>query len=395
MPKQSKKINLAISLLALIISLTLLLYLACQPIREFQIFDTYQGSEISEHHLPVWDDTKKTVVLVADYRGTEIFDLLAPFYLFNATGEANVYIVAANREPIILRKGLFILPHYTFEEFDQNHLRADVIVIPNLSTLEGKSLSPNILRWIRSSYDSTTRVLSVCDGALTAAASGIYDGHLLTTHASDFGIVSKQFDRPRWVQDVGVTQSRHLYSTAGVSHAVEGSLVVIRDLFGASYMRKVMQKINYPYPAPNLSHQSIPISFEHKLAILQKVVFRKNPRIGVWLEEGMSEFELAAVLDTYHRTFPRSIKTYSPANQPVTSRYGLRLIPTGRIEEATLDELYVLASEKNTPLPDMHKAKIVRGQGEKSYIFDDLLASVESAYGKQFLQVVKCLLDYN
>ncbi|MBK5279203.1 MAG: hypothetical protein JJE09_10110 [Bacteroidia bacterium] len=47
--------------------------------------------------------SKKNVFIVADNVGTEMFDMMAPFYLFSSTGEANVYIVAEHRSAIIVK----------------------------------------------------------------------------------------------------------------------------------------------------------------------------------------------------------------------------------------------------------------------------------------------------
>lgn len=245
-----KQINRILSVFGLFYMLVILLVIGCQPIREFQTFDTYRRETTYTQKTPVYDATKKTVVIIADNLGTEIFDLLAPYYLFNATGRANVYILAPDKEAIVLRKGLFIQPHYTFTSFDQEYFKPDLTVIPNLSTMDADSLNPEIISWIRSKHNADNRVLSVCDGSLTAAATGLFDGQPITTHASDLKLVSEQFDKPLWTKDISVTQSGRLYSTAGVSHAVEGSLVVIRDMFGEDCMRKVMKQIHYPYPEP-------------------------------------------------------------------------------------------------------------------------------------------------
>jgi len=383
---------------ALLFCLISFIVIGCQPIREFQSFDQYQGQQSYLQKVPQHDPTRKTVVLVADNRGTEIFDLLAPFYLFNAIGRANVYILAPENKAIILRKGLFILPHDTFTSFDQRGLAPDLIVIPNLSTMEADSLNPEIINWVKTNYQTHTRLLSVCDGAVTAAATGLYDHQPITTHASDFELVSKQFDQPQWVRDVGVTRSGRLYSTAGISHAVDGSLWVIRDMFGDSTAMEVMKKINYPFAESKTDHQSIAISARHKMRILSKVLTTQDPHVGVLLQEGVSEMHLAAVLDTYHRTFPSSIKSYSLDGKPIRSAFGLTLIPTGDLKKKQPDELHVLQPETLDEQALISKGitkRVIRHEAKDSYIFDDLLGKIDDQYGPKFKDVVKVLLDYN
>src|SRR3954471_4624608 len=135
---------------------------------------------------PVLDSTKKTVIIIAENDGTEMFDLMAPFYLFNATEQANVLVVSERKAPILLINSLFILPHYTFSEIDSLHIIPDVIVIPNLTTHLKTPPKASTVSWIKAHYKDSTIILSICDGSATAAATGIYDGRPLTTHASDY-----------------------------------------------------------------------------------------------------------------------------------------------------------------------------------------------------------------
>jgi transcriptional regulator GlxA family with amidase domain len=144
-----------------------------------------------------------------------MFDLLAPFYLFNASEKANVIIVAERKAPILLVNSLFILPHYSFSEMDSLQIIPDAIVIPNLTVHLKTPQKPSNVAWIKHHYTGTNIILSICDGSATAAATGLYDGKPLTTHATDFKTLKKQFPKPVWVKDVSVTQSGNLYSTAG------------------------------------------------------------------------------------------------------------------------------------------------------------------------------------
>src|ERR1044072_3142301 len=102
---------------------------ACAPIKEFSTTPAYEGVNHYSYPVPSYDNSKKTVVIVANNEGTELFDMLAPFYLFNSTGKANVYIVAKNKVPVIVKKGIFILPQSTFSEIDSLRIKPDVIVI--------------------------------------------------------------------------------------------------------------------------------------------------------------------------------------------------------------------------------------------------------------------------
>ncbi|CAN5275569.1 hypothetical protein BH23BAC1_BH23BAC1_43460 [soil metagenome] len=261
-------------IIILITSILILLTANCKPLREFSTWKEYSGSNNYTYSIPHYDPAKKNIVVIADNEGTEIFDLLAPFYLFNSTEKANVFIVSEKKYPIVVRKGLFILPYFTFKSIDSLNIKADVIVIPNLSAMNAKGVNSKIVQWIVANHEPSIKILSICDGALTAAATGLYDGKPLTTHASDYQHLKKQFPDPHWIKNQSVTWSENkiLYSTAGVSNATEGSLVVINDLFGREIMDKVIAEINYPYSIPKVNHNSVSISWGNKISILKKIV---------------------------------------------------------------------------------------------------------------------------
>lgn len=270
-----------------------------------------------------------------------MFDMLAPFYLFNATEKANVYIVAKEKIPILIKRDLFVMPQLSFTEADSMKLKADVIVIPALS-IRDEHQDMIVISWIKKHFTPTTKMLAICDGASTGAATGLYDDKPITAHASDYEGIKSHFDKPLWVQNVTVTKAGNLFSTAGVSNAVEGSLLVIEELFGAATRNKAAGAVNYPHAETRLAHQSIALDGGDKFAAAKKVFLKKNRRIGILLQNGMDEFTLATILDTYGRTFPASFKTYILNDTTIKTRYGLRFIYTGNNDVRGLSELHLV-----------------------------------------------------
>jgi transcriptional regulator GlxA family with amidase domain len=94
-------------------------------------------------------------------------------------------------------------------------LLADVIVIPALSHRD-EHQDTTVVNWIKAHFSDNTKILAVCDGASTAAATGLYDGKPLTCHASDYAGIEKHISAIQWEQNTAVTKSGNLYSTAGV-----------------------------------------------------------------------------------------------------------------------------------------------------------------------------------
>lgn len=385
--------------LAFSTALCVALIMACQPIREFGSHTPYRGSINFNWETPVTDPSKINVFIIPDNNGTELFDMMAPYYLFNKTGKANVYIVAKNKYPVNLRKGLFLLPQMSFGEVDSLKLSADVIVIPaQIAAMESKHQDTVVLAWIKSHYSTSTKILSVCDGAVTAVATGIYDGKWLTTHASDYPSVKTPYSKPLWIQNTSVTQNGNLFSTAGVSNATEGSLTVINELFGRETMQDVAADVFYPHPDVKMEHQSVAVKGRNIVTLLKKVIFKQNKNIGLLLQNGINEFDLAAVLDTYTRSFPSSIKTYSTSGTQIKTKFGLTLLTTSELKNHQLDELHILnpGTLSNTDESFFKNTQFITyDHAQKQYIIDICLERISREYGNAFGQVTKLMLDYN
>lgn len=363
-----------------------------------QNLKTFKGDTSFAWSSPKLDKTKKTVLIVASNEGTELFDFMAPFYLFNATEKANVYVVSEKKAPVLLVNSLFILPHYSFSEIDSLHIVPDVLVIPNLTVRLKTPPKESIVRWIKSQVNDKTIVLSICDGSATAAATGLYDGKPLTTHASDFKKLQKQFPKPLWVNNTNVTVSGNLYSTAGVSNATEGSLTVIKRLFGEETAQAALRNIRYPHDSIKVEHQSSVVNNGAIVKIVSKVLFKKKVRMGFWLNDKVNEFDLASLLDTYVRSFPTSLNTFSADGAAVTSKYGLILYPTGDVKKDEVNELHLLEPKQiqSSDQDLFAKAKVISyEQSVGKYPIDICLEKIRTIYGSKFENCVKLMLDYN
>jgi transcriptional regulator GlxA family with amidase domain len=392
--KKTKKVLLTLFTVLLVFSLVLYFSL---PQVFSQKIKAYKGNNVA-WSTPAFDSAKKTVIIIADNDGTEMFDLMAPFYLFNRTQKANVYVVSEKKSPILLFNSLFILPHYSFAEIDSLQLTPDVIVVPNVTVHLHTPPKSSTVNFIKRHYTGNNIILSICDGSATAAATGLYDGKPITTHASDYNTLQKKFPGAGWVRNVSVTQSGNLYSTAGVSNAVEGSLTVIKRLFGEQTMQAVLHDVAYPHADIQLEHQSQAVRKGDVIKIASKILFKKNYKIAVLLTDGVNEFKLASVLDTYMRTFPKSINSFSVGGKNITSKYGLTLYPSGDLKEDQVNEVHVLDPKTFTPSEQdlFATAGIIRySQEQKLYPIEICLKRIAALYGNNFKNCVKLTLDYN
>jgi len=300
MEQTIRAFKIAISSLLVIIAALLALF---YPVFGFAQIPPYRGPRIENLNSPRYDETRKTVFIVADGKSTEMFDMLAPFCVSNATGQLNVLIVAKDATPIPMKRDLYVLPQMTFAEVENRRLKADVIVIPALAARD-ENQDAAIIGFIKGHFTDDTKVISICDGATTAAATGSYDGKPITAHATDLNCIRKNFQKPVWTQNVTVTKSGRLYSTAGVANAVEGALLIVEDILGKDARIAVSKAVNYPHDEIQLAHNSQALTFGNKLSVLRKMMFNRR-RIGLLLPEGFNELKFAGILDTYSRTYPK------------------------------------------------------------------------------------------
>ncbi|MEI9810247.1 MAG: DJ-1/PfpI family protein [Bacteroidota bacterium] len=384
--------------LTMLLLLLLLFLHACRTIRNLSSTPKpWQGTEHFKSKLPAYSAAKKNVFIIADAKMTELFDMLAPFYLFNATGQANVYIISKDESPILIKRDLFVQPQLTFTAADSLQLQADVIIIPALSKRDEQQ-DTIVINWIKDHVTSSTKVLAVCDGASTAAATGLYDGKALTCHASDYAGLKAHFPNPHWVQNINVTRSGNLFSTAGVSNAVEGSLTLINVLFGKEVMEKVMADIQYPAANIKEEHQSIALKFSNKVTVAKKIFFRKNKAIGLVLEDGINEFDMASLIEAYSRSLPASFSAFNPKGSTIETKYGLMLINTGDTAIRNFDELHVLMPEKFSLKNESYfkGTTIIRyAKVQKEYMINVCLDRIADQYGNSFKNFIKISLDYN
>jgi hypothetical protein len=159
-----------------------------------------------------------------------------------------------------------------------------------------------------------------------------------------------------------------------------------------------MADIHYPYASIKSIHQSIAMNGSNKFTVAKKILFRRNRDIGILLENGINEFSMAGIIDTYGRTFPASFKTYMLNDSTIQTKYGLALIYTGNNRIDGLDELHVVMPETFSKADAVYFKNIKTisySKLENEYLLDVCLKRITEQYGHQFEKFVKVSLDYN
>lgn len=153
------------------------------------------------------------------------------------------------------------------------------------------------------------RLVTVCSGALLAAAAGLLDGKRVTTHHLDIELLRQAAPAAHVVQDRVFVQDGELWSSAGVTAGIDLALHLVADHCGPVVAARVAQRMavalrrgpDDPQLSPFLSHRQ---HFNARLHGVQDAVSRAPQ--AQWTAE-----RLAAVAHTTPRTLNRLFATHA------------------------------------------------------------------------------------
>jgi len=167
---------------------------------------------------------KKVAILIFD--NVQIIDYTGPYEIFGAAG-FQVFTVATNTSPITTNMGMKVTPHYTLEDAPG----ADVLLIPG-GGIFATQQDPRVIKWIQERSKQAEIVMSVCNGALILAKTGLLDGLSATTTAGLIDGLTAISPKIKVVRDQRYVDNGKIITTAGLSSGIDGAIYVVSKLFG-------------------------------------------------------------------------------------------------------------------------------------------------------------------
>jgi hypothetical protein len=177
----------------------------------------------------------------------------------------------------------------------------------------------------------------VCNGAHVLAGAGLLDGRRATAFWPSLDDLDDRYPRVTWVRGQRYVQDGPITTTAGVTSGIVGALRLVEQLAGSAEADRIGRTIGYPgwsvEAGTDIPAQRRTLS-DYPLLLNGKVAWR--PTVGIGLVDGLSEIDIAAVIDVYYtsdaaRTWPVA------AGHIVRTRHGLLL--------------YVMPADQDTPAP--------------------------------------------
>ncbi len=295
------------------------------------------------------DPGRPLAVVLAGDGYTEATDLLAPYELLARSGAYQVYILARERKPLALFPGrLDILPHLTFQDWEELVEREpDLIVLPYMQGGD-ETAHGELETWLRRRWTASNTLVTICGGSWVAAAAGVLEGREATSHRNVLRLVEDGHPEVAWTSGVRYVDDGNLISSAGITSGIDAVLHFLAREHGESTARRVAREVGYPHldyledPAFDLPRGTSPTR-------LLNMAFSSGPRVGLLLTDGASELHLAALTDTYPRSFISQLLPMAVERRYIETRHGLHLVPRWEIGDVPSLHRLILAG---TPEPD-------------------------------------------
>ena len=301
------------------------------------------------HAPPDHDPDKPTAVVLMNNRGSEVTDVLAPYEVFSESGAFNAYAAAPERGAATLSGGLDVLPQLTLAELDRRlgGEDPDVVVVPAMWDVGSAEQRP-VAEWLKKHARGTGTVMSVCDGAQVLADAGLLDGRRATANWANISRWERRYPDTDWVRGLRYVEDGNVLTSAGVTSGTSAALHVIRDYVGEGAAADLARKIGYPDQRlgdePRIPADRLTAS-DRALYVFWGAYGWGKPRVGVVLNEGTSEIELASVFDAYPGSaFTSKTTSLAPGGprSPIESEHGLLFVPRHGLESAPpLDRVLV------------------------------------------------------
>jgi len=316
------------------------------------------------------------VAVIGHNAGTELTDFVIPYAVLQRSGAVDTAAVAIHPGPMTMRPALHLQPDFDADGFDARYPEgADYVVVPAVVHRDDAEL----LAWIRAQHAKGATIVSICDGALVVANTGLLDGHRATAHWATESHRREHYPATTWVANTRYVVDGRLASSAGISAAIPTSLALLESIAGRERARQV--GASFGVQDWSTAHDSD--AFHPHWGNLRPLAainvtngwFHATERVGIPLQPGVDDVALALTADAYSRT-GRSVAYGVSAAPQVQGRSGLVWLP-----------------ESAQPADPRHQVEVVAA-GAGGPVFDAVLASIDRRYGHATAKGVAIDFEY-
>ena len=287
---------------------------------------------IEEHIAPYrarFGRKRPVIAIVGVNSGTELTDYVIPYGVLRQADVAEVVAVSTAAGPMTMRPALRVKAGATIAEFDARFPDgADYVVVPAVV----QRADPVLLGWVRAQASKGGTLVSICDGALVLAASGVLDGHRATAHWATDGYRRKTYPQVRWVEDRRYVADGKVVSSAGISAAIPTSLALVEAVAGHERAAEIAAEIGAHDWSPVHDSRSFHPRLGRNLSAFAATQylngwFHRPQTIGIPVSAGTDEIALALAADAYTRSGRAHVFAVGSAGTSIETRHGLVVLP--------------------------------------------------------------------
>ncbi len=121
--------------------------------------------------------------------------------------------------------------------------RPHTLIVPGGEGVHAASGSLALLESLRAHDRSTERTCSVCTGAFLLAATGLLDGHRVTTHWRTADRLRQRFEQLQVVDEQIFCESGKYWTTAGVTAGIDLALALVERDCGVLVAQRVARRL--------------------------------------------------------------------------------------------------------------------------------------------------------
>ncbi len=181
----------------------------------------------------------KVAILV--FEGVQIIDFCGPYEVFGQAGY-EVFTVGKTASPLLTAMKLHIIPTYAFGASPP----ADILLIPG-GGIDSARHDAATLDWIRARHGESRITMSVCNGALILAQTGLLDNLSATTYHDSLDDLATGFPKIKVVSDKRFVDNGRIITTAGLSSGIDGAMHVVSRLEGKVDAELVARNLEYDW----------------------------------------------------------------------------------------------------------------------------------------------------
>ncbi len=331
----------------------------------------------------------RTIVVVAQNSGTEVTDFLVPYGVMKRANVGDVRAVATGEGPISFWPGLKVEPDDTLASFDAAHPDgADMVIIPAVLDPEDAVL----IDWLKIQAAKGARLVSICDGALVLARTGLLDGRKATGHWYTEGERRASFSAVDWQTNTRYVRDGNVATSAGVSASLPISLQLVEEMAGKARAEALAAELAVGTYSPDHNSDVYGIGVDELLVVARNFLLGwPRETYAIHLSPGMDEVALGFAVDMSARTYRSSSVTIADA--PVRTRGGLVVLP-----DLAMADLSTASAETHIVFSEAGRGALV---GEETLVLAEgeasarqILSHFDARYGKASADFVALQLEY-